>query len=242
MVQQTFRPRDSSNRNSVSSDRMRINLGKEAVKFALNGDWASAVQRNRAILDLDPGDCEAANRLAKALIELGDFRGARSVLDDLLARHPNNNIARKNLARLENLEVVGGHRSRSGGRSGVAPLFIEEGGKSCTTTLRRSVGDCPLPGIGAGDTVTLTASLDQVIAQTPDGRRLGTVEPRLSRRLRKLILGGNGYSAAVVGASDEQVSIIIREIHRHPSLRDVVSFPSPGTNNANAVENDAQIP
>ena len=59
-----------------------------------------------------------------------------------------------------------------------------------------------------------------------EGRLLGRVEPRLARRLRRLMAGGNCYSAAVVAVDAAAVSVIIRETARHPSLRNVVSFPT----------------
>ena len=213
-------------RGTMTTDRFRINLGKEAVKLALDGDWVRAAELNRAILELCPDDCEATNRLAKALMELADYSEARKILDDLLARHPNNNIARKNLARLEKLETVGSPRSTAPSHvAGPSPLFIEDGGKSCTTTLRGTGDATDLADVVGGDTVALSVSGDTVVVNAADGRQLGTVEPRLARRLGKLITGGNQYSAAVVSISGGAVSIAIRETQQHPSLRNVVSFP-----------------
>ncbi len=215
-------------RGTMTANRFRINLGKDAVKLALDGEWARAAELNRAILELYADDCEAANRLAKALMELGDYAGARSALDGLLAKHPNNNIARKNLARLETLETAGAPRpAPSAHVAGLSPLFIEEGGKSCTTTLRRTGDSCALADVVAGDTVALAMSGDLLAVNSADGRRLGTLEPKLSRRLRKLMAGGNQYGAAVVSINANTVSVVIRETRQHPSLRNVVSFPPP---------------
>ena len=148
------------------------------------------------------------------------------MLDGLLIKYPNNNIARKNLARLEKLETAGAPRpSTSAHVAGSSPLFIEEGGKSCTTTLRLT-GDASTPSdIVAGDTISLSISDDAVVAHSAAGKRLGAVEPRLARRLRKLMAGGNQYSAAVVSINEGALSIVIRETLQHPSLRNVVSFP-----------------
>ena len=213
-------------RGTMTAVRFRINLGKEAVKLALGGDWERAAELNRAILELCPDDCEATNRLAKALMELADYSEARTILSDLLVRHPNNNIARKNLARLEKLETAGLPRTNASSHvAGPSPLFIEDGGKSCTTLLR-GIGDATaLADVVGGDTVGLSIPGDTVVVSLADGKQLGTVEPRLARRLRKLIAGGNEYSAAVVSISGSAVSIVIRETRQHPSLRNVVSFP-----------------
>lgn len=213
-------------RGTMTSSRLKINLGKDAVKFALKGDWPRAVELNRAILELCPEDSEAANRLAKALIELGDYPGARSVLEELCVRCPNNSIANKNLSRLGRLESAGaGRPGDSPGAAEMSPSFIEDGGKSCITHLRRKARETVPPDVAGGDLVTLSMDTESVTALSACGRRLGVVEPKLARRLRKLISGGNRYTAAIVGVSGDDVSIIIRESAQHPSMRNVVSFP-----------------
>ena len=71
-----------------ASAREKASLGKTAVRSALNGEWEKAVAANRSILELSPTDCEAANRLAKALMELGDYPGAKGTLEALLRHAP----------------------------------------------------------------------------------------------------------------------------------------------------------
>ncbi|MXZ92267.1 MAG: tetratricopeptide repeat protein [Chloroflexi bacterium] len=227
MVQHTPQRPEEVGNSAMTANRFRVNLGKEAVKLALNGDWERAAEINRAILELHPDDCEAANRLAKALMELSDYATARVVLDDLCRRSPNNSIARKNLSRLEKLESAGAARpSPPSGSTGLSPFFIEDGGKSCTTTLRLPGDSAALAALSAGDSATLSLVGDSVVVTNCDGGRLGSLEPRLGRRLRKLIAGGNRYTAAIVGVNGSGVSVIIRESRQHPSLRNVVSFPA----------------
>ena len=272
MLQQTARRRPplrrpaavdiSANGSSVaagappppSPDRFRIKLGKEAVKLALNGNWPRAAAVNRAILELHPQDSEAANRLAKALMELGDYTDARAVLDDLCRRDPRNAIARKNRARLDSLAATGGAGVKTdadvnaltspAGVAGAPALFIQDGGKSGTAILRPvatspvalSDYNAPPTGLTAavspGDPATLAISDtdadagDGVLVKAADGSVLGALEPRLARRLRRLIAGGNRYSAAVVGIAGARISVIIRETHCDPALRNVVSFPA----------------
>jgi|OM-RGC.v1.026510675 hypothetical protein len=59
-----------------------------------------------------------------------------------------------------------------------------------------------------------------------DGITLGYVETKLASRLVKLIGKGNCYDAAVLSATPAKVSVVIREIYRHPSLLGVISFPA----------------
>ena len=90
---------------AANGAKFRRSLDREAVDLALKGEWERAAQVNRAILELFSDDVEAMNRLAKALIELGSYEEAGSVLDRLVNVAPYNNIARKNRARLEQMRA-----------------------------------------------------------------------------------------------------------------------------------------
>ena len=208
-------------------NRKKTNLGKEAVKAALQGDWERAVEANRALLELNPRDCEASNRLAKALMELGQYAEARQILEALCARAPHNNIARKNLARLEQFDARDGDpRPSTSTDDGLPRMFIAESGKSCTTTLRRTADAAPPAAVRPGDVVVLRKRGEGVEVLTQRGDLLGVVDRRLGRRLHKLMNAGNQYAAAVVGTGPEGVAVILREVKQHPTLRNVVSFPS----------------
>lgn len=213
------------------ADRRKTNLGKEAVKAALKGEWERAAELNRAVLELNPNDCEASNRLAKALMELGEYAEARQILETLRVRAPGNNIARKNLARLEQLQSCGGGIRRSAASDdGLPRMFIAESGKSCTTILQKPAGASAMAAVSAGDVVALNLRGEGVAVTARDGSYLGTVERRLGRRLHKLMAAGNQYAAAVVGTGAAGISVILRETRQHPTLRHVVSFPSaPGS-------------
>ena len=74
------------NRNTTqtpNSLRLKRDLDREAVDLALKGEWERATEVNRAVLELFTDDVEAMNRLAKALMELGDYGEARKVLDSV---------------------------------------------------------------------------------------------------------------------------------------------------------------
>ena len=233
-------PATATPRPIADPARHKIRLGQDAIRYARSGDWERARDANCAILRMQPDDCEAANRLAKALMELGDLANARPVLLSLCRRFPGNAIARKNLARLHKLESSAGTttdtapRRPPAGRAdpagsfagGSVGSFIEEGGKSCSTTLRRYPETAALTPVDAGDALTLHPEPSGVAVTAADGRRLGSIEPRLARRLRQLMTGGNRYSAIAVHAGDDAISLIIRETYRHPALRDIVSFPA----------------
>ena len=217
---------------AANGAKFRRGLDREAVDLALKGDWERAAQVNRAILELFSDDVEAMNRLAKALIELGSYEEAGSVLDHLGEVAPYNNIARRNRSRLEQMraQVKTNDRavatSRHARRAAGAPqLFIGESGKSATTVLRQTPRRLSLALISPGDPVSLRLEHHALNAYADDDKYLGQVDPRLGHRLSRLIEGGNTYEAAVIGVNDEGISIIIHETHRDRSLQHVASFP-----------------
>ncbi len=210
-----------------TGSRAKIQLGKEAIRCALNGEWEQAVEVNRQILDLCPTNCEASNRLAKALMELGHYPEARQTLEQLQLHAPSNVIARKNLARLDQLQSHSSEGRSQPALPGQSPgMFIAESGKSCTTMLCRQAMSPETTPVSAGDVVALDARNDGIAVNTLDGQYLGTLQRRLGRRVNKLMAGGNRYEAAVVGIEADGLSVILRETGQAPALRHVVSFPA----------------
>ena len=214
------------NRNTTqtpNSLKLKRDLDREAVDLALKGEWERATEVNRAVLELFTDDAEAMNRLAKALMELGDYGEAGKVLDSVSSVAPYNKIAKKNRARLDQLSSnPSGSRRHSPRAAGKPQLFIEESGKSTTTILRRPVA----ASVSPGEPVDLVQEKNTLNAYSGDGDFLGQLEPKLGKRLTGLMKGGNTYAAAVIGVNARGVSVIIRETFRHRSLHNVCSFPN----------------
>ena len=212
---------------AANGAKFRRTLDREAVDLALKGEWERAAQVNRAILELFAGDVEAMNRLAKALLELGSYEEAGSVLDRLSEVAPYNNIARKNRARLEQMRGSAAATARQSRKAAGAPqLFIGESGKSATTVLRHTPRRISPALVSPGDPVTLRQEHHALVVYAADGQYLGQIDPRLGNRLRRLIEGGNTYAAAIIGVNDAGISVIIHETSRHRSLQHVASFPT----------------
>jgi hypothetical protein len=224
------------NRNTTqtpNSLRLKRDLDREAVDLALKGEWERATEVNRAVLELFTDDVEAMNRLAKALMELGDYGEAGKVLDSVSAVAPYNKIAKKNRARLDQLSSnPSGSRRHSPRAAGKPQLFIEESGKSTTTILRRPTSRPVAAGVSPGEPVDLVQENNTLNAYSGDGDFLGQLEPKLGKRLAGLMKGGNTYAAAVIGVNPRGVSVIIRETFRHRSLHNVCSFPNSAKDDA----------
>lgn len=225
---------------------------ESAISHALDRRWDRAADENRALLDEQPNDVEAANRLGKALTELDDIAGAIAAYEQALKSDPTNAIARKNLARLEQdraskrparstkapaakkstpaAKPAARGRSEDGdGKAGPTAesirthSLIEESGKSAELELQQPNVDA-FDDLGIGDALELETTQRGIAVRTPGGVLLGHLEPRAGLRLRRMIEGGNRYSAVVRRIEDGTLTVYIRETYKHPSLVGQASF------------------
>src|SRR3990170_3405488 len=120
---------------SEEKTQVRRRQADRAVQLAMESRWEEAVSANKAILSLFPNDADAYNRLGKALMELGRHSDAKKAYKKALELDATNQIARRNLERLNALAKVGGGQMES---TRVDPtLFIEAMGKSTITVLHK---------------------------------------------------------------------------------------------------------
>ena len=215
--------------------RLKRLLPERAIELAMQNRWPEAADVNRKIIELYPNDADAYNRLGKALMEMGRYRDALATYQKAIDLDPNNVIAKKNVERLVHLADKAPAPSKSpppkqakvaSDGEGIQPnIFIEETGKTGLTTLvNLGMQDARLQ-VTAGDRVELRINGNALEVYDEAGRLLGNVEPRLAKRIITLSDGGNRYTAAATAASENSLSIIIRETYQHPSQRGKLSFP-----------------
>jgi tetratricopeptide (TPR) repeat protein len=190
--------------------------------MAMESRWEDALEANKAILATFPNDTDSYNRLGKALMELGRLNEAKKAYKRALELDPTNQIARKNLERVQAMAKSGAQPEASRVDPG---LFIEEMGKTGVTTLRGAAAET-LAKLNAGDVVELKVNAGVLEVETPGGELIGQVEPKLGLRLVKLMDGGNEYTAAVASLSDGRCRVIIKETYQHPSQLGRPSFPT----------------
>ena len=212
--------------HAVDATRLKEIKSKTAVQHALEGRWEEAAVVNEEILYYFPENTEALNRLGKACLEVGYYDRARTSFEKVLTLAPHNNIAKKNLTRLERLSK--GTASAHTARRVVPRLFLEESGKSGITDLRIAASEEAVAQVSGGDGVMLEVDNHTLVVKSMDEEVLGYVEPRLGSRLVRLINQGNRYEGAILSASAERITVIIRESYRNPSLGGVPSFPATG--------------
>jgi tetratricopeptide (TPR) repeat protein len=213
--------------------RLRRVLPERAIALAMQSRWSEAADINRKIIELYPNDADAFNRLGKALMEMGRYRDALATYRRAIELDPNNIIAKKNVERLvhladrEPIEPPAPSQIESSGEGErLNPaIFIEETGKTGLTSLI-NLGEAPvLLKLAAGDRVDLRVENSALRVYDESGQLIGSVEPRLAKRLMGLMEGGNRYTAAVTTVSDQALTIIIRETYQDPTQRGRLSFP-----------------
>lgn len=231
--------------------RGRRQRAEAAIAHALGRRWEQAAAENRALLEEDASDIEAANRLGKALTELDDLAGAEQAYLAALTIDGANAIARRNLGRIQEA-LAGAQRkpakakaargaaakkgARGGGKAAAAARpaaatvsIIEATGASAEFALQRPVL-AALQRLEPGDTLELAATESGVAVTTERGVVLGQIEPRAGLRLRRMIEGGNRYTVILRQITEGGATVHVRESHRDPSLVGQVSFlPPPAT-------------
>jgi len=207
--------------------RLRRQRSKQAIALAMQGRWREAVVANQEIIASFPNDVDAYNRLGRAYIELGEYSQAKEAYERAVELDPYNIIAQKNLQRLSYLgEAAIGLEADS---DRVEPQhFIEETGKAGVVDLYHLAPREILAKMAAGDRVYLKIDGSGLTVENGRGESLGQVEPKHSKRLIKLMEGGNQYSAAIVSSTEDRVTVIIREVYQDPSQAGQLSFPSRG--------------
>jgi hypothetical protein len=198
---------------------------KAAIALAMQSRWPEAVAVNRSLIDDFPGDLESYNRMGRALTELGRIDEAREAFRRVLEVSPHNTIARKNLDRLDQLgDNLPRHQPT---HRRATRAFIGESGKTLVTSLVNVAPPKTLARLAPGNDVNLELVGRRLnVTDEVSGEELGQVEAKTASRIKRLMSGGNRYAATVKSVDDRAVTIIIREIYKHPSQAGIVSFPS----------------
>lgn len=201
--------------------KLKLKSGRQSIALAIEGKWQEAIDANKAIIENFPGDVNAYNRLGRAYTELGEYAQARAAYEKAIEIDAYNSIAKKNLSRLSLLGEAGaGHEGHK-----IEPhQFIEEVGKAGVVNLSNVAPKEALAKLVAGEAVILKGDTSGLIVENDRGDFLGQIGNKTGQRLVKLMEGGNKYSAAIVSASEEAVSVIIRETYQDPSQSGKFSF------------------
>lgn len=198
-----------------------MNLAKnKAIQATLEGDWEKAVKLNKALVENNPKDTEALNRMALAYTILGKPKNAKKMYEQVLDIDPLNSIALKNLEKLKN-EI----KTNSNGNTTihVNNIFLEESGKTKVVELINLAQPDVLLTLRTGQTVDIAERRLKIFI-SQEKKYIGVLPDDIGKRLIKHIKGGNKYEAYIKSATHQNVAVFIRELKRSARFKDQPSF------------------
>ena len=193
----------------------------QAIQATLAGDWQRAVQLNKSLLEENPTDVEALNRMALAYAVLGKNDSAKGTYEKVLEIDPLNSIALKNLKKIKN------DSSQNEGSNltiiQVNNIFIEETGKTKVIDLINLAQAEVLSSLQTGQSLDMSVKRLKIFIS--QGKKyIGVLPDDIGKRLIKFINGGNKYEAFVKSANTQSVTIFVRELKRSAKFKDQPSF------------------
>jgi len=219
--------------------KTRTQLVEEAINSALDRSWQTALELNQEIAERFGVDEETHNRLGKAYTELGKLDDALTAYRATLELNPLNAIAIKNVNRLEAL--IEEKADLPKGQAAVdINLFVEEMGKSALANVVLEKGFDPAL-VAPGDQVELVAAGDTLKVVSSARQTIGSVEPKLARRVLKFMAGGNKYAAVVATGEEASLRIIIRETYQAAEFAGQPSFPASKSQEFRAYAKDSLL-
>ncbi len=191
----------------------------DAIQATLNGNWDEAIKLNKSLLEDNPKDVAALNRMGLAYVILGKSKSAKDVFSKVLEIDPLNSIAIKNLSKIKSDSSDDGETITVN----VNNIFIEETGKTKVVELINLAQAEILVSLRTGQSLDLsTKRLKVFISQ---GKKyIGVLPDDIGKRLIKFINGGNKYEAFVKSANHQNVTIFLRELKRATKFKDQPSF------------------
>lgn len=200
-----------------------IPLKTQAIQTALTGDWDAAVNFNQQILDENPDDIDALNRLAFAYSSLGNIKEARNFYQKVLTLDAQNPIAVRNLRRLSGSQ---GDKLPANGSIKVNNIFIEEPGKTKVLDLINVADQKILSQLRYGEYLELSIKRMKIFALDSEKQYVGMLPDDIGKRLIKFIDGGNQYESFVKTVNNRKVTVFVKETKRAVKFKYQSSFTS----------------
>lgn len=187
---------------------MDYELAQKAINAALNCRWNEAVETNSLILQVEPENVDALNRIARAYFELGEIKRAQRASKKVLKIDPFNGIAAKCFKKWQGIKTP-----QNGTASYTSPLaFLEEPGKTKMVRLIHLGDTKVITNLDCGDEVTLTPHSHSVSVITMNGKYVGKLPDDLAVRLINRMKNGSKYQTLIKSAQTDDVKIFIRGV------------------------------
>ncbi len=198
-------------------------LKDKAIQAMLLGEWQNATTLNKALLSENPNDIDALNRLAYAFTILGKIKDAKTTYRKVLKLDILNQIAIRNIKKLNDLEPRQLAKSASSIKY-VNNIFLEETGKTKIISLVNMASPKTIALLTTGQSVVIAIKRSKIFVLDQNKQYLGVLPDDIGKRLIKLIKGGNGYTACIKSATKHNVSVFIKETKRASRYKNQPSF------------------
>lgn len=203
----------------------------QAIQTALHGDWQSATKINKALINDNPKDIEALNRLAFAFVIQGEIKEAKSTYKKVLKIDPLNPIALKNIKRITEMAILPSKKNITI-TIAVNHTFIEETGKTKIVELINIAPVKVISTLAISQLLDIYVKRSKIFLKDQDGQYIGVLPDDIGKRLIKFVKGGNKYGAYVKAASHNSVIVFIKEELRKERFKDQPSFLQTTDNNS----------
>jgi tetratricopeptide (TPR) repeat protein len=193
-------------------------LQMRAIKAAKDLNWDEAVSVNLEIIEANPDDIGALNRLGLAYMQQGSQTKAKTHFTRVLELDNSNSIAKKHLESIKHKKV---HKQPLFSRE----QFIEEPGTTKIIELHRLASKTVLDDLPVGLVCQLKLKGRYISVEADQVGYIGALPEDLSFRLAKLIKRGNEYNCFVYSANPKSCKVYIKEEKRSKQNENINSFP-----------------
>lgn len=199
-----------------------MTLKNQAIQTALEGNWQNAIAINKSLIQEDPADIDALNRLALAYTITGKLKEAKSAYQKVINLDPLNPIAIRNLKKLREKGITFGNGSLN---IQINNKFLEEPGKTKIVELVNIAQPKIIEALRTGQTVELSVKRLKIFVS--EGKQyIGVLPDDIARRLIKFINSGCLYDAYIKSSNQHKVTVFIKEVKKISKFKDQPSFTS----------------
>lgn len=197
-----------------------------AIKAAFDNDWEKAITLNQQILEKDPEDIDALNRLGFAQIQSENLAQAKKVFNQVLTIDKYNSIAKKNLERIKSIpKKKQTTKAKNQQRTSFAlRFFIEEPGKTRIVNVINPAPAKVLSSLNVGDNVYLHPRKRSIEVRNAYKQYLGALPDDVAFRLLKFLKASNQYQVRIKKIQSNNLTVFIREIKRGKRLAHQSTF------------------
>lgn len=210
-------------------------LTTQAIKASQEGNWKAGRECNEQIIEQEPQNIGALNRLAFCLMQMGEMNKAKKLYEEVLSVERHNSIAQKYLSMIKQKLDFVPPAARTN------EDFIEEPGKTRSVALGRLADPDVLQRTPVASECELVVKNHRVDIRTLDKHTyLGSLPDDVAFRMQKLIKTGNTYSVFIQSTSKKSCVVFIKETHRSEDALATPSFLTT-TNQSPALQEDVLL-